>query len=157
VDLKDIRQIVKLMDEHGLSLFQLEQEGFALKLKKGIDSSDLTQALGCLPAAQQVAPQAFINAQAQPAAAPTSAPAAPAVEGQEITSPMVGTFYRRPSPDATNFVSVGDQVEVGQVICIIEAMKVLNEIKADKAGTITAVLVEDATPVQYGDALFRIK
>lgn len=157
MDLKDIRQIVKLMDEHGLSLFQLEQEGFALKLKKGIDGSDLTQALSSLPAAPQLAPQAFVNVQPQAQAAAPAAAAAPVVEGQEITSPMVGTFYRRPSPDAANFVSVGDQVEVGQVICIIEAMKVLNEIKADKAGTITAALVEDATPVQYGDALFRIK
>ena len=77
--------------------------------------------------------------------------------GDAITSPMVGTFYQRPSPDAEPFAKVGSSVKEGQTICIIEAMKVMNEIKAERGGTITEVLVDDATPVQYGDILYRIK
>ena len=91
------------------------------------------------------------------AAAGPAAVAAPAAEGAEITSPMVGTFYRKPAPDAPDFVEVGSTVSIGQTICIIEAMKVMNEIKAEKAGTICAVVAEDGTPVQFGDVLFRIK
>jgi acetyl-CoA carboxylase biotin carboxyl carrier protein len=78
-------------------------------------------------------------------------------EGAEITSPMVGTFYLKPAPDAPNFVDVGSVVSIGQTLCIIEAMKVMNEIKAERAGTICACVAEDANPVQYGDVLFRIK
>ena len=77
--------------------------------------------------------------------------------GDPITSPMVGTFYRKPSPDADLFVDVGSTVSEGQTICIIEAMKVMNEIKAERSGTIVEICMEDATPVQYGDVLFRIK
>ena len=78
-------------------------------------------------------------------------------DGAEITSPMVGTFYLKPAPDAPNFVDVGSVVSIGQTLCIIEAMKVMNEIKAERAGTICAFVAEDSTPVQYGDVLFRIK
>ncbi|MCH2330401.1 MAG: acetyl-CoA carboxylase biotin carboxyl carrier protein, partial [Roseibacillus sp.] len=76
--------------------------------------------------------------------------------GRVIESPMVGTFYRKPAPDADNFVQVGDKVSEGQTLCIIEAMKVMNEIKAEISGTISEICVEEASPVQYGDALFRV-
>jgi acetyl-CoA carboxylase biotin carboxyl carrier protein len=95
-----------------------------------------------------------------PAAAPQAAAVAagaPAAEGAEITSPMVGTFYRKPAPDAPNFVEVGTAVSEGQTLCIIEAMKVMNEIKAERSGTICALVATDGNPVQYGDVLFRIK
>jgi acetyl-CoA carboxylase biotin carboxyl carrier protein len=152
VDLKEIRKIVELMNEHGLTLFDMSKEGFHLKLRKGQDLDALRGLLGSMPAA---AP-AYAPA---PAAAPAAgaAPAAPKEEGSAITSPMVGTFYRKPGPDSPAFASVGDVISEGQTLCIIEAMKVMNEITAEKSGTITAVLVEDGTPVQYGDALFRIK
>ena len=141
------------MNEHGLTHFDLTKKDFHLKLKKGADLDDLRSLLAAMPAA---APAAAAPVAASPAPATTS-PAAPAVEGSEITSPMVGTFYLRPAPDAPAFVEVGSAVSVGQVICIIEAMKVMNEIKAEKAGTICAVVAEEGAPVQYGDALFRIK
>ncbi len=152
MDLKEIRKIVELMNEHGLTLFDMSKEGFHLKLRKGQDLDALRGLLGSMPAA---AP-AYAPA---PAAAPAAgaAPAAPKEEGSAITSPMVGTFYRKPGPDSPAFASVGDVISEGQTLCIIEAMKVMNEITAEKSGTITAVLVEDGTPVQYGDALFRIK
>jgi acetyl-CoA carboxylase biotin carboxyl carrier protein len=148
VDLQEIRRIVELMNEHGLTHFDLTKKDFHLKLKKGADLDDLRALMGSLPSAGH-APA--------PAAAVGTAPAAPAAEGTEITSPMVGTFYQKPAPDAPNFVEVGTPVSIGQTICIIEAMKVMNEIKAEKSGTICAVVAEDCTPVQYGDVLFRIK
>ena len=139
------------MNEHGLTHFDLTKKDFHLKLKKGADMDDLRGLLASLPSA---APS-----YAPPAAAPQALAAAPApaAEGIEITSPMVGTFYRKPAPDAPDFVEIGSTVSVGQTVCIIEAMKVMNEIKAEKSGTICALVAEDGSPVQYGDVLFRIK
>jgi len=150
VELQEIRRIVELMNEHGLTLFDLTKKDFHLKLKKGADADDLRALLSSLPAAAPAAAP-----QAAPAVA--GAPAAPAAEGAEITSPMVGTFYRKPAPEAPDFVEVGSTISIGQTICIIEAMKVMNEIKAEKSGTICACVAEDGTPVQFGDVLFRIK
>lgn len=155
MDLQEIRRIVELMNEHGLTHFDLTKKDFHLKLKKGADLDDLRGLLSSLPA-QQVVSAPAVHAPAGSAPA-TSAPAAPAQEGTEINSPMVGTFYRKPAPDAPNFVDVGTAVSEGQTLCIIEAMKVMNEIKAEKSGTICAIVAEDGKPVQYGDVLFRIK
>lgn len=139
MELDQIRKIVELMQEHELSYFDMTTaDGVHLRLKKG---ADLEALRGALSAASF---------------APAAAPVAAAPAGSEITSPMVGTFYRKASPDAPEFVKVGDAVSVGQTLCIIEAMKVMNEIKAEKSGTITAVVAEDATPVQYGDVMFRM-
>jgi acetyl-CoA carboxylase biotin carboxyl carrier protein len=152
VDLKEIRKIVELMNEHGLTVFDMSKEGFHLKLRKGPDLDALRGMMGSMQAAPAYA-------MAAPAAAPNPGPAAApaAAEGEAITSPMVGTFYRKPSPDAPSFVNVGDAVSEGQTLCIIEAMKVMNEIKAEKSGIISAVIAEDGNPVQFGDILFRIK
>ncbi|MBK1831963.1 acetyl-CoA carboxylase biotin carboxyl carrier protein [Verrucomicrobiaceae bacterium R5-34] len=146
MDLKEIRKIVELMNEHELSYFHLEEEGVNLKLKKGADIVQVAQA--AMPAAPAAAPA--------PAAGDAPA-AAPEAAGNEIPAPMVGTFYSAPSPDSPAFVSVGDTVSVGQTLCIIEAMKVMNEIKAETAGTITAIVAQDGEPVQFGDALFRVQ
>jgi oxaloacetate decarboxylase alpha subunit/acetyl-CoA carboxylase biotin carboxyl carrier protein len=152
VDLKEIRQIVTLMNEHGLSLFHLEKKDFNIKLKKGTDLEALKEMMSMMPAA---APAAAAPAAVAPA--PAAEAAAPVQEGEAVTSPMVGTFYSKPSPDEEAFVSVGSKVSEGQTLCIIEAMKVMNEIKAEKGGTISEVCVEEGAPVQYGDDLFRIK
>ena len=152
VDLQEIRRIVELMNEHGLTHFDLTKKDFHLKLKKGADLDDLRALMSSFPSAPMAAP-AF----AAPAAGAPAAAAAPVAVGDEITSPMVGTYYRKPAPDAPLFVEVGSTVSVGQTICIIEAMKVMNEIKAEKAGTICECVAEDGNPVQYGDVLFRIK
>lgn len=153
VELQEIRRIVELMNEHGLTLFDLTKKDFHLKLKKGADMDDFRGLLASLPAAAP-APVAAASAAA---AAGDPPPSAAAVEGTEITSPMVGTFYRKPAPDAPNFVEIGSTVSVGQTVCIIEAMKVMNEIKAEKSGTICACVAEEGNPVQFGDVLFRIK
>jgi acetyl-CoA carboxylase biotin carboxyl carrier protein len=147
VDLKEIRKIVELMDEHELSYFHLKEEGVDLKMKKGADVVQVAQA--AMPAAAAAAPAA-------PAAAGDAAPAE-ASAGNEIPAPMVGTFYAASSPEAAPYVSVGDTISEGQTLCIIEAMKVMNEIKAETSGTITAIVAKDGEPVQFGDPLFLIK
>jgi acetyl-CoA carboxylase biotin carboxyl carrier protein len=160
VDLQEIRRIVELMNEHGLTHFDLSKKDFHLKLKKGPDMDEISDLLASLPSggggggytAPAPAPIAAPQASAPAAEAPVAA-----AEGAEITSPMVGTFYRKPAPDSPNFVEVGTAVSEGQTLCIIEAMKVMNEIKAERSGTICALVAEDGNPVQYGDVLFRIK
>ena len=143
------------MNEHGLTHFDLSKKDFHLKLKKGPDMDELSSLLANLPAA---APQTSTPAPVSAPAPSAGAAEAPAVaDGAEITSPMVGTFYQKPAPDSPNFVDVGTVVSEGQTLCIIEAMKVMNEIKAECSGTISAVVAEDGNPVQFGDALFRIK
>jgi acetyl-CoA carboxylase biotin carboxyl carrier protein len=142
VDLKEIRKIVELMNEHELSYFHLEEEGVNLKLKKGAELVHVAQAPAAAPA-----PVA--------GAAPTDAPAEPA--GTAIAAPMVGTFYHSSSPESDAYVSVGDTVSEGQTLCIIEAMKVMNEIEAETSGTIIAIVAKDGEPVQFGDPLFRIQ
>lgn len=156
MDFKDIKKIVELMDEHGLSQFTLEQDETKLELKKGgdIDVSAISQLL----ASQQHAPQ-YAPA---PMAAPAGAPAAAEVGGvpagtEEVTSPMVGTFYTSPSPDADVFVKVGDKITADTTVCIIEAMKVMNEIKAEVSGEVVEVIAENGNAVQFGEALFRVK
>lgn len=140
------------MNEHGLTYFDMSREGFHLKLKKGQDLESLKGLLAALSAAAPAAPAAAAATAPAPAVA-----AAPAPAGEEITSPMVGTFYRKPNPESPEFVNVGDTISVGQTLCIIEAMKVMNEIKAERSGTITSILAEEGNPVQYGDPLFGIK
>lgn len=155
MDLKELRKIVELMNEHGLTYFDMSKDDFHLKLKKGQDIESLKSLLSVLPMGAAPAAPAAIPA-AAPAAAATPAEAV-AAAGETISSPMVGTFYTKPAPEAAPFVQAGDTVSEGQTLCIIEAMKVMNEIKAERSGTITAVLVEDGTPVQYGDDLFSVK
>ncbi|MEO0415574.1 MAG: acetyl-CoA carboxylase biotin carboxyl carrier protein [Verrucomicrobiota bacterium] len=161
MDLKDIEKIVELMDEHGLTQFKLEQDETKLELKKGgdVDIDAVSKLMANSAPAYMPMPAAPAPAAAAPAAvaADSGAAAAPAPAGKEITSPMVGTFYTSSAPDADAFVKVGDTVSEDSVVCIVEAMKVMNEIKAEISGEIVEVLVENGTPVQYGEALFRVK
>ena len=148
MELKDIKAIIDLMKENDLSTFEMEKDGFRLKLQKG---------LGDQPIAISTAAPAVTNG---PAAATAATPAAPSPEAgnlKDITSPMVGTFYRAASPDAPAFVDVGTKVTEDTVVCIIEAMKVMNEIKAETSGVIAEVVAENSKPVQFGQALFRVK
>ncbi len=156
MELQDIRKIVELMNEHDLSLFHLEKGDFNLKLKKGADAEAIQAAMAAMPQMVAAAPPAV--APAAPAVAPAAnTEAAPASDGTPIESPMVGSFYRSPGPDQASFVNVGDTISEGQTICIIEAMKVMNEIKSEVSGTISAIHVNDSTPVQFGDLLFSVK
>ena len=144
MDLKDIKAIIDLMQKNGLTAFEMEKGGFRIALAK---ESALAPAVSYAPAPVAAAP-------APAAAAP--AEAAPA-SGKEIPSPMVGTFYSSPSPESPPFVKAGQKVTADTVVCIIEAMKVMNEIKAEVSGTIIEVAAENGQPVQFGQALFRYK
>jgi len=154
VDLKDIKAIIDLMRKNDLSVFEMEKDGFRLKLQKGAGE----QTIFAAPSVPQViaVPAAPGAAEAGPT---TGAPAAPPSSGasKEITSPMVGTFYRAASPEAPPFVDVGREVNEDTVVCIIEAMKVMNEIKAEVSGVIAEVVAENGKPVQFGQALFRVR
>jgi acetyl-CoA carboxylase biotin carboxyl carrier protein len=149
LDLKEIRQIIELMKRNELSLFHLERDGFKIKLRKGVD-------FDVPPAAPVAAPVAAVAVAAAPVAHADAAPVA-ASTGVFITSPMVGTFYRSPGPGEKLFVSIGDTVDENTTVCIIEAMKVMNEIKAEKRGVIKRIVAEDATPVQFDSHLFEIE
>jgi len=157
LELKDIKAIIDLMKKNDLSVFELERDGFKLKLQKG--AGDQTSFVPALPAPASL-PLAIPVPALAAAASAAAAPAADAPKGaplRDIVSPMVGTFYRAGSPESPPFADVGKQVSEESVVCIIEAMKVMNEIKAEKSGTISALVAEDGKPVQYGDVLFRIK
>lgn len=152
MDIKDIKRIVDLMTRNDLTEFSLDDNGFKLELKRG--SSEIPQYMQAAPMA--VAAPVAMAAPAHATCAPAAAPA-PVVEGEEITSPIVGTFYGSPSPESPAFVKVGDTVTEDTVVCIIEAMKVMNEIKAEVSGVVKKMLVEDGAPVQYGQALFILE
>lgn len=164
LDLKEITQIVDLMAKNDITFFQLERQDASIQLRRGNDVDALKDLLAKLPASQ---PQVVYGGAPAPAAAPAPAlapaasPAAvkvePANAGPTINSPMVGTFYRSSAPGEKAFGNVGDHVDANTTVCIIEAMKVMNEIKAETSGTIARILVEDGKPVQYGQPLFELK
>ena len=157
--LDEIKQLIEFIKTHDLSEFELEHDGVKIRVKSGgnhhqvVAAPNMTAAMPMMAAAPMAAP----------AAAPAAAGAAPAAaddEGGELAivkSPIVGTFYRSAEPGATAFVSVGDTVRKGQVLCIIEAMKLMNEIDSEYDGEITSIYVENGQAVQYGERLFAIK
>ncbi len=151
--IEEIKVIVKLMAENDLTEFKIEAEEYNLCIKRGHEHNMITTHVAAAPAATPVAAPAV----AAPAA--PVAPAAPEVKAVQktIDSPIVGTFYRSPSPEAKSFVNIGDRVSPESVVCIIEAMKVMNEIKAEKSGVIKEILIENASPVEYGQPLFVIE
>ena len=146
MDLKDIKAIIDLMKKNDLSVFEMEKDGFRLKLQKGL-------------ADQPVMMTTTTGPGAAPAVAngPAAASAAEGASLKDIVSPMVGTFYRAGSPEASAFVDVGTKVTEDTVVCIIEAMKVMNEIKAETSGVIAEIVAENGKPVQFGQALFRVR
>jgi acetyl-CoA carboxylase biotin carboxyl carrier protein len=158
MDLRKLKKLIDLVQESGIAELEITEGEEKVRIARG----------GAVTVAQGQAAPAFAPASAPATAAPASAPAsaaapAPAApeppaagDGHAMKSPMVGTFYRAPSPDAKPFVEVGQVVKEGQTMCVIEAMKLMNEIEADASGTVKAVLVENGQPVEYGQALFII-
>ncbi len=160
LDLKQIKQIVALMAENDLSYFHFENQGSKVELRRGSDLQAAKELLKYLPVGTSAAPAALAAApvaSAAPALAAAAAPATAEPAGPTINSPMVGTFYRSAAPGEKSFINIGDSVDENSNVCIIEAMKVMNEIKAEMRGTIARILVEDGKPVQYGQPLFELK
>ncbi len=153
MDLKDIKAIIDLMKKNSVTEFELEKQDFKIRLKRGANGAATAQVY------DDPAPLAYAQSSAGIPAAPVAvAAAAPAANSElEIKSPMIGTFYRAPSPESAPYVEVGAEVNPETVVCIIEAMKVMNEIKAEAKGVITQVLVENAKPVEFGQPLFKIR
>jgi acetyl-CoA carboxylase biotin carboxyl carrier protein len=154
VDLKDIKAIIDLMKKNSISEFELERQEFKIRLKRGITVTATEDA----PTAGYVTSSAMPPGTTIPAPAPAGVlPPAPGPAEVEIKSPMIGTFYRAPSPESGNYVEMGTEVNPDAVVCIIEAMKVMNEIKAEARGIITQILVDNAKPVEFGQPLFKIR
>jgi acetyl-CoA carboxylase biotin carboxyl carrier protein len=152
IPIKEIKELIALMRRNELSEFEMETEGFRIKLKKGSDPVITSVPALYAPHAAEPAPAASGHA-----ALPPSSGAGEIPPGREITSPMVGTFYSSASPESSPYVEEGTEVTEDTVVCIIEAMKVMNEIKAETRGVIAEILAENGKPVQYGQALFRLK
>ena len=153
MDLRKLKTLIDLVAESDISELEVTEGEGKVRIVKS--QPQYTMAMP-----QQIMQQAPAMAAPAAAAAPAvaaEAPAAPADAGHKVTSPMVGTFYRAPSPGASNFVEIGSTVKEGQTICIIEAMKLLNEIECDKSGVVKAILVENGQPVEFGQALFVIE
>ena len=169
MDFDEINKILDIVREHELSEFELEREGFKIRIKKGyVDHASGPFAAQMVPAVlHHPGPASAASAQpsgpeAVPSAASSAADAAAAAAAEEVDlgivkSPIVGTFFRSSEPGAAPFVEVGDTVKKGQVLCIIEAMKLMNEIKSDCEGEIAAIYVENGRPVQFGERLFAVK
>ena len=150
MNLKEIKEMIQLMNENGLSEFEMEKDGLKIRLRKGSGGAVESSLIAVEPVFRQ--PQTTSKFHEVPAR-----DAGPAPQKQTIKSPMVGTFYSAPAPDAAPFVQAGAQVEPGQVICIIEAMKLMNEIKAEVRGKIVEVLVHNGDPVEFGQPIFVIE
>ena len=153
MDLKDIKAIIDLMRKNSVTEFELEKQDFKIRLKRGANGGGGAVSSDDPPVLTYAPPSAA------PALAPASAPPpiVPPSNELEIKSPMIGTFYRAPSPESAPYVEVGTEVNPETVVCIIEAMKVMNEIKAEAKGVLTQVMVENAKPVEFGQPLFKLR
>ncbi len=159
MDLKQIKQIIDLMKRSELTEFAVEEEGFKLKIRRGLNGLPVVSTSG--RGSNPPFPAGSGDVPAAPAPAPAAAaPAAPAADEAGITyikSPMVGTFYRAASPESKAYVEPGTKVTETSVVCIIEAMKIMNEIQAETKGTVIELLVENGQPVEYGQRIFKVK
>ncbi len=155
MNLKEIKEMISLMNENNLTELEVEREGARIKIKKStLEALETPRPQAPIEYRVETTP---VTRQTQSAAAEAAQQAADNKSRKEITSPMVGTFYRSPSPEAAAFVEVGQIVEVGQVVCIVEAMKLMNEIKSEIRGKIVEVAVENAEPVEFGQTLFAVE
>jgi acetyl-CoA carboxylase biotin carboxyl carrier protein len=154
MDIRKVKKLIELLEESNIDEIEIKEGEESVRISR---HSAQAAALAAAPQAYAPPPgyAAPVPAPA-PAAEPAPAPAEPAVSGHVVSSPMVGTFYRSPSPSSPAFVEVGQTVKIGDIVCIVEAMKMMNQIEADKAGTISAILVESGEPVEFDQPLFTI-
>ena len=155
MDLRKLKKLIDLVQESGIGEIEITEGEEKVRISRQIAAAPMIMAHPAMQAGPMAAPMAGGPGASGPSAAPAAAPAEP--KGHSLKSPMVGTFYRAPSPGAPSFVEVGQSVTKGQTLCIIEAMKLLNEIESDVSGTIKAILVENGQPVEYGQPLFLIE
>jgi len=160
MDIRKIKKLIELLEESGIAEIEIKEGEEAVRISRmpagGLMGQGLP-AVAQLPAAAPAAPAATAAGAAPGAAAPAAEPPKPKPNEHVITAPMVGTFYASPSPGAKAFVEIGDEIKVGQVLCIIEAMKMMNQIEADKAGRITSIMASNGDPVEFGQPLFVVE
>jgi acetyl-CoA carboxylase biotin carboxyl carrier protein len=157
MEYKQIQELIKTINKSNISELSIEEKDFKITIKQEQTTVE-PQYIMTAPAAMPVAAPAMAAPAAAPAAAaPSLAPAAASANQITVKSPMIGTFYRSAGPDKAPFVNVGDEIKAGQVVCIIEAMKLFNEIESEVSGRIVKVLVDDASPVEYDQALFIVE
>lgn len=154
MDIRKVKKLIELLEESNIDEIEIKEGEESVRISR--NSAQPMMAYGHAPAPQYAAPAPAPAAAPAAPEAPREAPAAAAASGKTINSPMVGTFYRSPSPTSAAFVEVGQTVKVGDVLCIVEAMKMMNQIEADKAGTIEAILVDNGEPVEFDQPLFSI-
>ena len=155
MELEQIKAIIGMMKDNDLSEFSMEQDGLKIRIKRGPEGFQQSVTLPPVAPPPPLAAPGAVPASA--AAAATPAPAPTVIDIRHIVSPMVGTFYRAPAPDAPPYVEEGQEVDPETVVCIIEAMKVMNEIKAEVKGVISEILAENAKPVEFGQKLFAVR
>ena len=155
---KDIQELIDFISKTGLEEVNIETEEFKIKVKRSNDAPQILEQVTRLQVAAPAPAAVVAHSPAPLAAAPAAAPAEEESNKNylEIKSPMIGTFYRMPNPDSPAFVQIGDKVEAGQVVCIVEAMKLFNEIESEVSGTIVKVLIDNSTPVEYDQPLFLV-
>jgi len=154
MDIRKIKKLIELLEESNIGELEIKEGEESVRIARNSGTTQYFSAPAPAGYAMPAAPAA--PAAAPVAAAPIAAPAAPVVTGHVVKSPMVGTFYRSPSPGTPSFIEVGKHVKAGDVICIIEAMKMMNQIEADKTGVIESILVEDGGPVEFDQPLVTI-
>ena len=147
MELKDIKAIIDLMKKNSISEFELERQDFKIRLKRGgvTQADDSGNTASSIPSGVSMPPISVVTALNSPSS------------DLEIKSPMIGTFYRAPSPESANYVEIGSEVNPDSVVCIIEAMKVMNEIKAEVRGIVTEILIDNAKPVEFGQPIFKVR
>ncbi len=158
MNIKEIQDLIKFVSKSGVSEVEIEQKDFKITIKTPVGGAPMAAVAAMAPVAMPVAAPAPVAA-AAPAAAPAPVAAAPAQNANliEIKSPMIGTFYRSAGPDKPAFVEVGQSIKPGDKVCIIEAMKLFNEIESEISGTIVKVLVNDSSPIEYDQPLFLVE
>ncbi len=151
MDIRKVKKLIELLEESGVAEIEIKEGEESVRISRA------TAPLAAAPVHYSAAPIAAASAVETSVASPVAEPVVAEISGHQVKSPMVGTFYRAPSPGAKTFVEVGDKVKVGDTLCIVEAMKMMNQIEADASGTVKAILIEDGEPVEFDEPLFIIE
>ena len=159
MDIRKIKKLIELVEESGIAELEISEGEESVRISRSVPATAMPQQYMAAPMAQQPMPTAPVEAPAAVTAAPVAATeaSAPVASGHSVLSPMVGTFYRSPSPEAKSFVEVGQSVNIGDTLCIVEAMKMMNQIQADKAGKVVAILAEDGDAIEFDQPLIIIE
>ena len=157
MDIRKIKKLIELVEESGIAELEISEGEESVRISRSVPATAMPQQYMAAPMAQQPMPTAPVEAPATVTAAPATEAPAPVASGHSVLSPMVGTFYRSPSPESKSFVEVGQSVNIGDTLCIVEAMKMMNQIQADKAGKVVAILAEDGDAIEFDQPLIIIE